>query len=800
MPKAPKPRWTSIALWGSILIGASIGWLVKRRIVLIGLVGASLLVSIFGFLKLRLDFSSEVFFSGDNTIRQKFSNFSSQWGNDDNIIPVIIKCNSGTWLSPFQLKVLAAIADSLRSLPFVTHIENFAHATLTEVTWPSTIVSSSPLKQIPDDTTTAAYKKWYAKMVSHPLYIPHMLSKDAKRSVIHIHTDKSSDNFFDTAPYVKEIHSLLTRVIKDSSIQFDLAGIPTIRKYCLDLIIKNQAIFTPIVLVTMVLCLWLLFGNVWAAMICAVTALFSTVLVMGMIGLAGEPIGILNQIFLTLFPLIAVADAIHITNRHREEVLHSGVTHSVVDRSSLAQRVFSHTGFACFMTSLTTSVGFATVGITELPVLQRFGFFAAVGFFVLFHAVVLMSSLLLSYVQSELIKKESHSDWFTPVLQGCVNISTRRPKAVISLSVIILILALIGGSFVKIDNFFTALIYKNHPSSIANKTLDSEMGGSLNIQIHCDGKAGTFSKVQSLKVIDDLERFTLAQENVKSTISIASIIGSLPKLIRGKKRIPTDTTRLNRIFKHLLKAEKINSLIAEDFHAVRIIVGVDDEGGKQFVSLASRIQEKADELTEETDMIIEVTGTAVLAYEGIINLTSHLRIGLLVAIIVITILMGMLFKDSWLAIVALFPNILPLILGYGVIGISGILLDPFSAVILAIGLGLAVDDTIHLISRIKEYMENGEDHTSAIALAVKSSGKAIIITSVILIFGFGLYMFSSFPLLRTLGLIGTVIVITALIADLLILPALLTAAQLPRVNIQKQYVANVDYYFSKINE
>ena len=170
-----------------------------------------------------------------------------------------------------------------------------------------------------------------------------------------------------------------------------------------------------------------------------------------------------------------------------------------------------------------------------------------------------------------------------------------------------------------------------------------------------------------------------------------------------------------------------------------------------------------------------LTGTAYVAYRGINRVTLDLRNSLTVAFVVIAIIIGLLFGDVRVALISLVPNALPLLAGYALLGAMGWLLDPTPAMVFTVALGIAVDDTIHLLVRAREELRRGRGLDQAIRLSVLHSGRAVVITTVILTLGFGMNALSSFPANRTLGALGAVIMFAALLCDLLVLPALLAA-------------------------
>ena len=133
----------------------------------------------------------------------------------------------------------------------------------------------------------------------------------------------------------------------------------------------------------------------------------------------------------------------------------------------------------------------------------------------------------------------------------------------------------------------------------------------------------------------------------------------------------------------------------------------------------------------------------------------------------------LLFRSPRIALLSFLPNAMPLLVGYGLLGVTGWELDPAPAVVFIIALGIAVDDTIHLIVRWREELDNGRTNEEAILESVVHTGRAVTVTTIVLALGFGVNVFSSFPMMTVLAALGATVVTTALFCDLFLLPALL---------------------------
>ncbi|MCA9681252.1 MAG: MMPL family transporter [Myxococcales bacterium] len=215
----------------------------------------------------------------------------------------------------------------------------------------------------------------------------------------------------------------------------------------------------------------------------------------------------------------------------------------------------------------------------------------------------------------------------------------------------------------------------------------------------------------------------------------------------------------------------------------RIRAGMPDAGGQDFVRFADEAQAELDRILAEADLTevldAEVGGTALLAYRGVNRITHTLRRSFAGVFAVVVVVIGLLLRSLPLTLLGLLPNLLPLLLGYALVGLLGVPLDPLAAVILTLTLGVAVDDTLHILVRTREEIaadKDADSPTPALRRAMHHSGRAVAVTSLLIAGGLALNLGSSFPPLQMLGLLGAVIITLALLADLLLLPALLSLA------------------------
>ncbi|HLT38522.1 MAG TPA: MMPL family transporter [Enhygromyxa sp.] len=707
------------------LLARSTAALLRNRSLVLASVALMLFVAALGTLRLRVDFSSTAFYGDDSEPARRFAEFSRRWGADDADLLVLIGCQQPDGvLAPERLAAIAELAAALERGDQVRRVTSIA--------------------QLPPQLRELA--------------IPTLLAADGRTTAIVVELEFSSDDVMRTRAVVDALEPILAAhdpALAELGLTRELAGVPAIRAGFFALVIRDQAIFIPLSLTIIGLALLLVFRRLHGVLIPAVAAAVPTLMLVGVMGWIGEPIGLLNQAYFTLLPVILVADAIHMIARFHEE-LRGDASDGPADldlRRRAIVRASSRVGLACLLTSLTTGIGFASLSLATMPILRSFGLYAALGVSLGLLMVMILVPVMLSFVD----------DRGAPPLPGlcpidaAVSLAIARPRLLLLVTAALLGAAVIPASRVEIDNTLSGLLDDDHPTSVASRRVDRELGGVLGLEFELEAPAGVdLRDPELLATMHGFERWLAAQPEVRSVEGLATIVATLGPLA---EHAPLD--------------RYIRDHDQDPGRFARIHAGLPDAGGRQFVAFAGRAEAELERRLAGTGVRAHATGTPLLAYQGVNRITDDLRTSFALVFAVVVGLTGLLFRSVWPAIVAILPNGLPLALGYATIGLLGEVLDPLAAVILTLALGIAVDDTLHVMVRTREELRTGVGVDQALRRAIEHSGRAVAVTSIVIAGGLALNLLSSFPPLQMLGLLGAVVISVALLADLLVLPALL---------------------------
>lgn len=549
--------------------------------------------------------------------------------------------------------------------------------------------------------------------------VPLLLSADHRSAVVSSTLRDSTDDLAVAIEAVGSVREALPSPPQGMS--FELAGVPAIRAAFFSLTLRDQAVLGPLALLIAVAGLWLATRRLQVAVVAALGAGLPPLLLAGVMGASQTPVGLLTQALFTLLPIIAVADTVHVVIRVRAVAAESG--RPSTDRAVL-EDAFADVGFACLLTSLTTALGFASMVVAELPLLRAFGLWAALGVLGSFAVVLTLLPVVLARLDVG-AGAPVGSRRLRRLAQAC----TARPTWVLAVALGLSVGSIPAAQSVVVDNHLGALLRADHPVRQAASHLDQALGGTLTLEVELEQDADWTD-----------EALAPAARALRSLPSVRAVRAAPPQ---GR--------------------------------FARLTVHVPDVGGRAFAALESR----ADATLADLGFDARTTGTASVAYRGVNRITDALRVSLLGVLVVVTLLIAGLLKSVGLALRSVLPNVLPLLLGYAIVGMASLELDPIGAVILAVALGIAVDDTLHVLAGFVRARARGEDPASAASDAVATRGLALVITSGVLVAGLAVNSVSAFPPLQVLGTLGSAVIALALLADVTLLPALLSWPRWP---------------------
>jgi predicted RND superfamily exporter protein len=462
-----------------------------------------------------------------------------------------------------------------------------------------------------------------------------------------------------------------------------------------------------------------------------------------------------------LITMVGLTDGVHLVmalrkrwqaNQNRIKALHDAI---------------AHVGVACLLTSLTTAIGFASLLLARSTPIRDFGLACSVGVLVTFVAVLtIIPGLSITRLGTYLChEKTAHQDYKLENLRGFLNTVLSNYRTVSIIGGLLTLLCIAISLTLRPDARTINALPANSPATVALEHCNTSLGGIAFIRVVGDfsatKKKADFNVIQ---LIDQIDGFVSGEPLLRHPLSIKNLLDSFGKRV----------TATQMEFIKLLPPDLRKTFFDQASDQIQIYIRTQDLGTAAYTPVFRRLNRKLLDLEQATPGLnLELTGIPITSAQDVTLIVYDLVASLGTASLVILIVMICFYRSWRIGIVTLIPNLLPLALTGTLLVATGQNLAIVSVCALAVCIGIAVDDSIHFLTRFRQELESGSDVDAAIRATFFGVGGALVITTIILITGFATVLISPLPTHRMFSMMACATIGGALIGDLLFLPALL---------------------------
>ncbi|SEF41093.1 efflux RND transporter permease subunit [Algoriphagus boritolerans] len=525
-------------------------------------------------------------------------------------------------------------------------------------------------------------------------------------------------------------------------------------------------------LVLILLTLVLIFRSGWGVIVPILVLGMGILWTFALILYAGRSLDIMSVMQPTIFLIVGLSALVHYFTQLTKK-LREGYPKDVA-----IFETFQELTFAVGLTILTTAVGFLSLYFTSIPALKGFGLWTGIGILLNFLVILLLTPGLL-YLFPLSGKQATQAKSFS-TLNGLFLWILKHRRLVLSAFFGVTVLAVIFGGQLKVNGFLLDNLPTDHPIQENFKYFDSEFGGSNPMEIYLEAgqRVSSLLDFEALKEIEKLEgklSETLGERQYVSPLSLIKTLNQAQN--QGSTAAFTFPSqgqylRMRRYFDQLVKIEG-PKVLSSDQQSGRISSRVEDLGSLEMGKRRAEILDFVQREINPDFLKVRWTGTAYLIDRGHESVTKQMLQGLIVAFAVVGLIAGFLFRSWRLSFILLIPNVIPLVWMLGLMYLLGIEFKLTTSILFTVAFGIAVDDSIHFMAKLKTELDRGKNLLYAIKRTFLEAGRAIFLTTVILVVGFALLSFSQFGVTHFTGLLISVTLIFALLADLFLLPILL---------------------------
>lgn len=613
---------------------------------------------------------------------------------------------------------------------------------------------------------------------------------------------KFADNFRrELAFYADRVIKNQEKIDKDAGIliEYHLAGGPIFASHYVDYVERDVLIFYPLTLFVIASFLFLFFKNLRGIVLPLLIVTISVIWTFGIIGLSGANISLVSTILYPLILVIGFAVVLHILNRYNEEVslylknentaIFKACNHknqkglkSRVREEKLAaiENTIKHKLAPCFWTSATTSVGFGSLGVSQIVPVAQTGLFAAAGVMATFLVALILTPIFLSImpIAKKAVKTPYEKTFLALALGRLSSLNYKFKHPILIVSIIAIGVSAFFMTRIIAETNLREYFKKDSPIRIAHTFLEDKLSGINSVEFAIDTKEpGRLKDPEALEAIVNFQEYLLKNPKINKTISLADTVRQLNQAINegdiAHYEIPDSRPAVAQLLLLYEQGGTLENIVDSKYSFTYVTARFDNMGSRQIRDMVDQIMIEADTIFSRHDIKVYPIGLAWLG----VTLEKYIIEGQIksfaLAMLLISVFMFFLLRSFGLGLAAIVPNLFPIIITFGFMGLSGIPINLATCMVPSIAIGIAVDDTIHFLLRYKQEMQNSKNDGEACRRVITTTGQAMVLTSIVLFAGFSVLLLSNFYPNVFFGELTALTMATALIGDLVVLPALL---------------------------
>lgn len=732
------------------------------------------MAALYGARNIRVDASTEGMMIQGDPAQDYYHKTLKKFGTD-NITVIFIEDKK--LFTPEKLKSLDDLVFEFEELKGVGKVESLY--SVTNFKGVEGGLETNPLIEWPPETLEEA-EKIRADALKNPIFRDSLISKNGTVTAINLFVDKDPEDPEFNVKFSRKVD----KIIESFNNQFDnifQIGLSYTRRLITENILGDTVKLVPLAAFVLLLTLVISMRSASGALLPILTAGTSIIWTAGFMGFADIPLNVLTVIVPALIIVIGSTEDIHILSEYFD-----GIEEAKGEKNAAIKIMAGKVGTAVLLTSLTTFIGFLSITLNQITMLKQFGIVAAFGLFVNPLSTCMLAPVYLRFFGPVKKKGAAHNE--SGAMNRIFNSLATTIIRIIGNKRLVLTLflggAIIIGLFtfgVKVDN--DLLGYFKKSSAIRNRSqiLHDNLSGAQTFFIRVSsGFPGAFKQPENLKQIEMIQKHMANLGMFDKTKSLADDISLIHREMNGgdeKFFAVPDSKDLIAQYLLFLHRDEIERYITYDFSEANILVRHNISSSYELKEALATLEREIKK-TLNPHFIWGLTGENILINAAADSMAEGQAKSLSLVLILIFIIMSVLFVNVKAGALSLIPNLFPIALIFGIMGIFGIPLNTGTAMVAAIAIGIAVDDTIHLMSRYNSEMRILQSQGKAVDVCIRAEVRPVISTSVALSLGFAVLGFSNFVPVISFGLLSSIAMIFAIIADLFITPILLSSTQL----------------------
>ncbi|MGI9546349.1 MAG: efflux RND transporter permease subunit, partial [Flavobacteriaceae bacterium] len=588
---------------------------------------------------------------------------------------------------------------------------------------------------------------------------------------------------------LKDLTHLIRNFEDDTNLDVRVSGMPYIRTLNAQNIIDEIGIFISAALIITSLIFFFFFRSIRATFISICVVIIGVMWAFGILGLLQYEITVLTALIPPLIIVIGIPNCIFLINKYQQEVKKHG------NQALSLQRVITKIGNATLMTNVTTASGFATFIITDSTLLTEFGIVASLNIIGIFILSLLIIPIIYSFMPLPKTKHLKHLNkrWIDAFVNWMERIVRDKRISVYVVSVLLLVISIIGIYQIDVSGSPIEDMPKGEEFFDDIRFFEEEFKGIMPVEIVVDAqRKNGILKPATIRRMNEISDVIEETPELSTPVSVVNLVKySKQAFYNGiPKYYQLPTSQENTFIMDVVRRSEGNGNLLENFvdstgQVARITTYIRDLKTERMEEIEQELITQIQKIFPEERYRVYLTGRALLFLKGTKYLVKNLVLSLSLAIFLIALFMAYLFRSFRMIVISLIPNLLPLVITAGAMGFVGVPIKPSTILVFSIAFGISVDDTIHFLAKYRqELIANQWRIQKSVYAALRETGVSMFYTSIVLFFGFSVFIISSFGGTVALGALVSATLLFAMLANLILLPSLLLSLERSIANKQ----------------
>lgn len=752
----------------------------NRIIIILAIIVATVLLAT-QWKYMRFSYTEANLMPDDHEVNKVYNSFLDKFGEEGNLILLGVKDSS--LFTPEKFKAWNKLTDTLQTFPEVDHV--ISPASLMELKKFEDPKRFEMVPVITEKNPDAAELKDFENRLftSMPFYENLVYSGHSNTIQSALYLNKELVNTKARKIFVlEELDPIIEKFEQEQGIDVRVSGMPYIRTLNSQNIVNEIGYFILAALLVTSLIFFFFFRSFRATLISMVTVCIGVMWAFGVIGLLNYEITILTALIPPLIIVIGIPNCIFLINKYQQEIQKHG------NQAKSLQRVIAKVGNATLMTNLTTASGFATFILTDSELLKQFGVVASINIIAIFVLSLLIIPVIYSYLRPPKTRHLRHLNkkWIGAFVDWMEKMVRHHRIAIYITAISLLVASIIGIYTIKISGSMLEDMPEEAQFFQDVKFFESEFEGVMPLEILVDTKRPNgVLKLSTLRRIEELENYIAEIPELSNPISVTRLVKYTKQAYYNGNpkyyQLPSSQER-NFIMPYAKNMDTGDGLLKAYVDSTgqyaRITTYMQDVGTDKMEKIEENMMPQIEKIFPKEAYEVQLTGKALLFQKGTNYLVKNLIISLGLAILLIAGLMAWMFRSFKMILISLVPNLLPLLVTAGLMGYLGVAIKPSTILVFSIAFGISVDDTIHFLAKYRQELKvNNWKIKRSVYAALRETGVSMFYTSIVLFFGFSVFMISSFGGTVALGGLVSATLLFAMLANLLLLPSLLLSLE-----------------------